>query len=103
MGNSFSPGCRWWCLLLRILSPFPLDVLDYISDVIESASEGFLTYSEIDMCLKDTEPPPSTLSNMANGLRYWLCQIKADLYNIEKTNEVPLGIKQTFISYALKP
>ena len=43
MGNSCSPGCRWWCLLWRlfVLSFFPLDVLDEIWDVIESVSEGF--------------------------------------------------------------
>ena len=47
MGNSFSPGCRWWCLLWRlfVLSVFPLDVLDEIWDVIEAVSEGLLTYS----------------------------------------------------------
>ena len=30
MGNSCSPGCRWWCLSLRlfVLSFFPRDVLD---------------------------------------------------------------------------
>ena len=46
MGNSYSPGCRWWCLWWRlfVLSFFPLDVLDEIWDVIESVSEGFLTY-----------------------------------------------------------
>ena len=42
MGNSCSPGCRLWCLLLSF---FPLDVLDGIWDLIESVSEGFLTYS----------------------------------------------------------
>ena len=30
-----------------MLSFFPLDVLDEIWDVIESVSEGFLTYSDI--------------------------------------------------------
>ena len=46
MGNSCSPGCRWWCLWWRlfVLSFFQLDVLDEIWDVIESVSEGFLTY-----------------------------------------------------------
>ena len=43
MGNSCLPGCRWWRLF--VLSVFPLDVLDEIWDVIESVSEGFLTYS----------------------------------------------------------
>ena len=47
MGNSCSPGCRWWCLWLRlfVLSFSPLDVFDEIWDVIESVSEGLLTYS----------------------------------------------------------
>ena len=30
-----------------VLSFFPLDVLDEISDLIESVSEGFLTYSSL--------------------------------------------------------
>ena len=39
-------------------------------------------------------PPPSALSKMAPCLRYWLLSdnyrsIKADLYNIEETNEGP--------------
>ena len=39
-------------------------------------------------------PPPSALGKMAPWLRYWLLSdnnrsIKADLYNIEETNEVP--------------
>ena len=39
-------------------------------------------------------PPPSALSKMAPWLRYWLLSdnyrsIKADLYNIEETNEEP--------------
>ena len=47
MGNSCSPGCRWWCLWWRlfVLSVFPLDALDEIRDVIVSVSEGFLTHS----------------------------------------------------------
>ena len=47
MGNSCSPDCRLWCLFLAsfVLSFFPLDVLDGIWDLIESVSEGFLTYS----------------------------------------------------------
>ena len=46
-GNSCSPGCRRWCLWLRlfVMSFFPLDVLDEIWDLIESVTEGFLTYS----------------------------------------------------------
>ena len=43
-GKQLSPCCRW-CLF--VLSFFPLDVLDEIWDVIESVSEGFLTYSYI--------------------------------------------------------
>ena len=40
-------------------------------------------------------PPPSALSKLAPWLRYWLLSgnyrsiIKADLYNIEETNEGP--------------
>ena len=51
MGNSCSPGCRWWCLIWRlfVLSLFPLDVLDEIWDLTESVSEKFLTYSLIQM------------------------------------------------------
>ena len=46
MDNSCSPGCRLWCLMASfVLSFFPLDVLDGIWDLIESVSEGFLTYS----------------------------------------------------------
>ena len=47
MGNSCSPGCRWWCLLWRlfVLFFFPLDVLDEIWDLTESVSEEILTYS----------------------------------------------------------
>ena len=44
MGNSCSPGFRWWCLSFCAVI-FPLDVLDEIWDVIESVSEGYLTYS----------------------------------------------------------
>ena len=48
MGNSCSPGCRLLCLMASfVLSFFPLDVLDGIWDLIESVSEGFLTYSFI--------------------------------------------------------
>ena len=47
MGNSCSPGCRWWGFFMAsfVLSFFPLDVLDGIWDLIESVSGGFLTYS----------------------------------------------------------
>ena len=46
MGNICSPCRRWWCLWWRlfVLSCSPLDVLDEIWDLIESDSEGFLTY-----------------------------------------------------------
>ena len=46
MGNSCSPGCRWWFDCVFLCCPFfPLDVLGEIWDLIESVSEGFLTYS----------------------------------------------------------
>ena len=47
LGNSCSPGCRWLCFrwVFFVLSFSPLDVLDEIWNVIESVSEGFLTYS----------------------------------------------------------
>ena len=47
MGNSCSPGCHWLCLQWRlfVLFFFPLDLLDEIKDLIQSVSEGFLTYS----------------------------------------------------------
>ena len=46
MGNSCSPGRRWWCFdgVFCAVLFFPLDVLDEIWDLIESVSEGFLTY-----------------------------------------------------------
>ena len=37
-----------------VLSFFPLDVLDEIWDLIQSVSEGFLTYSSIIFLLKRT-------------------------------------------------
>ena len=40
MGNSCSPGWRWWCDCV-----FLCYVLDEILDLIESVSEGFLTNS----------------------------------------------------------
>ena len=47
MGNSCSPGPSLVVSLMAsfVLSFFPLDVLDEIWDLIESVSEGFLTYS----------------------------------------------------------
>ena len=49
MGNSCSPGCPKAALVVSfmasfVLSFFPLYVLDVIWDLIESGSEGFLTY-----------------------------------------------------------
>ena len=53
MGNSCSPGCRLWFLMASfVLSFFPLDVLDGIWDLIESVSEGFLTYSLVARSLR---------------------------------------------------
>ena len=48
-------------------------------------------------------PPPSALSKMAPWLRYWLLSdnyrsIKADLYNIEETNEGPCRSKRLAFS-----
>ena len=48
-------------------------------------------------------PPPSALSKMALWLRYWLLSdnyrsIKADLYNIEETNEGPCRSKRLAFS-----
>ena len=47
MGNRCFIWLSLWCLLWRLLCCpfFPLDVLDGIWDLIESVSEGFLTYS----------------------------------------------------------
>ena len=44
------------------------------------------------MSPKDTDAPPSALSKTAQWLRYWLLSdncgsTKADLFNIEQTNE----------------
>ena len=39
-----------------VLSFFPLDVLDDIWDLIESVSEGFLTYSYIGLLENKTKP-----------------------------------------------
>ena len=49
MGISCSPACRWCVFdgVFFMLSFFLLDVLDEIWDLIESVSEGFLTYSLI--------------------------------------------------------
>ena len=53
MGNSCSPGFRLWSFMASfVLSFFPLDVLDGIWDLIESVSEGFLTYSFMDVLHK---------------------------------------------------
>ena len=46
MGNSCSPGCRYGVFYgVFCAVRFPLDVLDGIWDLIESVSEGFLSYS----------------------------------------------------------
>ena len=52
--------------------------------------------NRLDICVQRTRmPPPSALSKMAPWLRYWLLSgnyrsiIKADMYNIEETNEGP--------------
>ena len=50
-------------------------------------------------------PPPSALSKMAPGLRYWFLSdnyrsIKADLYNIEETNEGPC--RSTRLAFSLQ-
>ena len=49
--------------------------------------------------------PPSALSKMAPWLRYWLLSdnyrsIKADLYNIEKTNKGPC--RSTRLAFSLQ-
>ena len=50
-------------------------------------------YNKLDICVQRTwMPPPSALSKVAPWLRYWLLSdnhrsIKADLHNIEETNE----------------
>ena len=51
-------------------------------------------------------PPPSALSKLAPWLGYWLLSgnyrsiIKADLYNIEKTNEGPC--RSTRLAFSLQ-
>ena len=50
-------------------------------------------------------PAPSALSKMAPWLRYWLLSdnyrsIKADLYNIEETNEGPC--RSTRLAFSLQ-
>ena len=50
-------------------------------------------------------PPPSALSKMAQCLRYWFLSdnyrsIKADLYNIEETNEGPC--RSTRLAFSLQ-
>ena len=42
-----------------VLSFFPLDVLDEIWDLIESVSEGFLTYSYLQSKLQSTDKKAS--------------------------------------------
>ena len=50
-------------------------------------------------------PPPSALSKMAPWLKYWLLSdnyrsMKADLYNIEETNEGPC--RSTRLAFSLQ-
>ena len=47
-----------------VLSFFPLDVLDEIWDLIESVSEGFLTYSYISLFQTDLFQPKLIISAM---------------------------------------
>ena len=60
-GHLYGKKLFTWLLLVVslmasfVLSFFPLDVLDEIWDLIESVSEGFLTYS------------------LYNAVRYWVC------------------------------
>ena len=63
--------------------------------------------SKLDICVQMTQmPPPSALSKMALWLRYWLLSgnyrsiIKADLYNIEETNEGPC--RSTRLAFSLQ-
>ena len=47
MGNSCSPGCRWWCLdgvFLCCLFSLLVSWMGSETYVIESVSDGFLTY-----------------------------------------------------------
>ena len=59
---------------------------------------------KLDICVQRTwMPPPSAFSKMALWLRYWLSSnnyrsIKADLYNIEVTNEGPCRSKRLAFS-----
>ena len=58
----------------------------------------------LDICVQRTRmPPPSALSKMAPWLRYWLLSdnyrfLKADLCNIEETNEEPCRSKRLAFS-----
>ena len=49
-----------------VLSYFPLDVLDGIWDLIESVSEGFLTYSFIEMLLQNSSIRPLCVCVLAH-------------------------------------
>ena len=63
-----------------------------------------IPFSILDICIQRTRmPPPSALSKMALWLWYWLLSdnyrsIKADLYNIEETNEGPCRSKRLAFS-----
>ena len=56
-GHVYGNQLFTWLLLVVylmasfVLSFFPLDVLDEIWDVTESVSEGFLTYSCLNICI----------------------------------------------------
>ena len=63
MESGCSPGCRWWCLWLRlfVLSFFPRNALHEIWDLIESVSEGFLpTLDIVNFPFLDDDVPRST-------------------------------------------
>ena len=67
-----------------MLSVFPLDVLDEIWDLIESVSEGFLTYS------------PIQAQNISVYLLFSLNQNKPEL-EIKKTSMFTLFLVRTTI------
>ena len=65
-----------------VLSFFPLDVLDWIWDLIESVSEGFLTYS----CLRFEETS-----------KYWSVQV----FSGHHTNNEHTGTNQNRPNYRI--
>ena len=48
-GHLYGKQLFTWLMASFVLSFFPLDVLDEIWDLIESVSEGFLTYSYLSL------------------------------------------------------